>query len=430
MRIVLALIASLFLDITAADAQSGASASVDDLASSYVELMFGERELNPDTISVHAPRPDEEEAAKAAKRDAPAIAAEAKSLLARLDDLPKPTDRLAAMRLRSLRARVLALQSRMEAAGGAKWPVAEEVARYYGFTPAFRPLSEYDAALDKLDKELVGEGSLPERIAALRTSARVPPDKIEAVFNAAIAECGKRAARYLQLPPNSIQVSFTESEMVPAEELYLGAGKSQINVSKVIPTDVDRLLQGACHEVYPGHHAHMVIADHEMVKRRGWVEYAVEAIPGPLFPLAEAIAEFGIGLTFPVDDRLAFERDVLYPLAGLKMEKPEAWRAYISARPSILGASSTVGRDFLDKKIDEKTAHALFVRYRLQTPEAASQLIKMLPMVGTGLIASDMGWYTVDRALRGKSPEKQWQLLYRMASEPMLLDDIAALASE
>jgi hypothetical protein len=54
-------------------------------------------------------------------------------------------------------------------------------------------------------------------------------------------------------------------------------------------------------------------------------------------------------------------------------------------------------------------------------------MIKMLDAFGPFVIASDAGWYTVDRAMQGKSVDERWRLLQRMESEPMLLEDVAAL---
>jgi hypothetical protein len=134
-------------------------------------------------------------------------------------------------------------------------------------------------------------------------------------------------------------------------------------------------------------------------------------------------------MVFPLDDRLKFEREVLYPLAGLTMQDEPSWRAYISARASILGATSTVIRDYLDKRIDADAAKKLSMRYRLMNPRSAEQLIKMVDVFGTDIIASDQGWEAIDQAFAGKPIDEQWRLLRRMEQEPMLLGDVRALAN-
>ena len=419
--------ALLWVVLAAGTAPAFASDSVDAVAREYVELALGAQLLDPESVVTNAPRPDDLARAKAAHRDAAAIERALGALEARLDRIPPGNARLDAMRWRALRARIESLRVQMRPADAPRLSVAEEVARRYGFVPAFRPLSDYDAAIDALDAAMPGKGSLSERIETMKQAAIVPPDRLEAVVRAAVAECRKRTVAHLALPPESVELQFPDDGMFPASATYAGGGKSVVTASRAVPNNVDQVLQYSCHEVYPGHHTHYVTLDKALYQDRGWAEYAVEQNAGPFVPVAEAVAEYGVGLAFPIEERLAFERDVLFPLAGLTMADPAQWRAYLSARSSVLGATSTVARDFLAGTIDRDTAHRLFVRYRLQTPDAADRLLKMLPVIGSYVIASDMGWYTIDRTMQGKPTTTQWELLHRIESQPMLLDDIAAL---
>ena len=404
------------------------SDNIDAIAKDYVEVALDAKKLDPDLISINSPALNSIVESKAKKPDPAALAKRSGDLIARLDTLPKLQERLDAIRFRSLRARLVSLQAHLQVMGGAKLTIGEQVEKFYGFKPDFRPLSSYDQGLDRLDKAIPGPGTLAERIAALKTAALVPPDKIEPAFKAALAECRRRTAQHMKLrQPESVEVQFLHDLPAPAEDVYQGDGKSRARISLDSPVDVDRLLAAACHETYPGHHSHFVNIDDALVRGRGWHEFDVEIEDGPQFPVAESVAEYGVGLTFPVEERIAFQRDVLYPLAGLKMQNVDAWRAYISARPEVLGATATVARDYLSGAIDQATAHKLFVRYRLQTPTAAGQMLKMLDAFGSLVIASDFGWYTMDRAMQGKSVDEQWRLFRQIEREPMLLEDVAAL---
>lgn len=416
-----------FVLVAAAPPASHAG-GVDAIARDYVDLALDAKTLDPDLISINSPALEATYKAKSGKADPAALAKRSSELIARFDALSKPQDRLDAMRFRSLRARLVSLQAHAEVLGGAKLTMADRVERFYGFRPDFRPLNEYDPGLDRLDKAIPGPGTLAERIAALKTAALVPADRIEPVFKAAFAECRRRTLKHMALPqPESVEVLFLHDLPAPAEDVYQGNGRSRARINLDSPVDVDRLLAAACHETYPGHHSHFVNLDDALSHGRGWREFDVEIEDGPQFAVAESVAEYGVGLTFPVEERIAFQRDVLYPLAGLKMQNVDAWRAYISARPDVLGATATVARDYLSGAIDQQTALRLFVRYRLQTPTAAGQMLKMVDMFGSLVIASDFGWYTMDRAMQGKSVDEQWRLFRQIEREPMLLDDVAAL---
>ena len=399
---------------------------VDEIALDYAELALGAQLLQSPNVEVDMGLAEQLAGAKAEARTSAQIGEAAEALIGRLDALVPTDDAVADMRRRSLRARLAALDL------GVRPPaepldIAEEVQRRFGFTPQFPALADYDATLAGLEATMPGEGTLPERIAAMRRSAAVPADRIEAVFHGALAECRRRTAAHAPLEPETVEVEFVDDDLTPAQTMYRGNGRSVVRISRVIPTDVDRLLQNACHEVYPGHHVHLLTLDRALYRARGWSEWGAAIDSEPVFPVAEAIAEHGVYLAFPVEERIAFQRDVLYPLAGLTMQDEEQWRAYLTARPRLLGSTATITRDFLTGAIDEETARALLVKYRLQTPEAAQQTIRMISAFGSFLIASDFGWYAVEQVMRGRSPEEQWALIRRMQSEPMLLSDVLAL---
>jgi len=310
-----------------------------------------------------------------------------------------------------------------------KIPVAERMRLIYGFEPLFAPLAGFDPAIDALDKALPGSGSLPDRIDAMKHRAEVPKDRIAAVVRSAVAECRRRAAMHLRMPTETLAISFPADPLVPGQSDYLGDGKGTMAVSTVVPADVDRLLQLSCHEAYPGHHTNYASMDENLWRKRHWPEGKVSLALEPQFPVSDAISEYGTGLNFPLDERMKYEREVLYPLAGLTMQDEAGWRAYLSARSSVLGATSTLIRDYLDHRIDAQTAKTLSMRYRLMNPRSAEQLLKMVDAFGTDVIASDQGWLAIDRAFAGKPVDEQWRLLQRIEEEPMLLDDVRALGS-
>lgn len=423
-------LARLFITVMLMVAALPAAAAADDvdaIARAYVEIELGAMLLDAERTEINTPLQNELAQARTAKRDPTTIGREARELGRRLDALGPGGDRLDSMRRRFLRARLNALQLAVRPKDAPKLSVAAEMQLRFGFTPRFRALSDYDAALDRLDKAMPGPGTLSDRISAMKRSATVHPDKVEAVVKAALAECRRRTRAHLPLPDESVDVRVIDDPMTPASDEYVGGGKSIARFSKSIPADVDRLLQSACHEVYPGHHTHFANLDNSLYRVRGWPEFGVAIDSDTMFPVSEAMAEYGVGLVFPVDERIAFERDVLFPVAGLKMQNEAQWRAFISARSDVLGATATVARDFLEGAIDSEAAQKLLVRYRLQTPESAGLLLKMLPAFGSFPIASDLAWYTIDRTMRGRSVEEQWRLFGQIQREPMLLDDIANL---
>jgi len=406
-----------------------APSTLDSLAHQYVVLVAQAQHIEPEAFGVGSDMGSIAREAKSHPIGRKAVVDRLSLLISRLNRLPTSPDPLLAMRQRNLKAHAVSLALQLQPAKMGALPVAERVQQIYGFAPIFRPLSTFDPAIEKLEKAMPGEGSLTDRIDAMKKRAQVPADRIEAVVREAVAECRRRTATHLALPKEELTISFPADPLVPGQSNYLGRGKGTMAVSTVVPADVDRLLQLSCHEAYPGHHTNYATLDQTLWRGKGWPEVRAGLGLEPQFPVSDAISEYGVGMVFPLDDRMKFEREVLYPLAGLTMQDESAWRAYISARSSVLGATSTVIRDYLDRKIDAETAKNLSMRYRLMNPRSAEQLIKMVNAFGVDIIASDQGWQAIDEAFRGKPIEEQWRLLQRMEEEPMLLGDVRALAT-
>ena len=53
------------------------------------------------------------------------------------------------------------------------------------------------------------------------------------------------------------------------------------------------------------------------MRDRGWIEFTVYPLFSPQSLIAEGTANYGIDVAFPGGDRVFFERDVLFPAAGM-----------------------------------------------------------------------------------------------------------------
>ena len=64
-------------------------------------------------------------------------------------------------------------------------------------------------ALKALDGLLPGDGALASRVEAFRQRFVIPPDKLDAVFRAAVDACRQQTVAHLTLPPASSSRSST-----------------------------------------------------------------------------------------------------------------------------------------------------------------------------------------------------------------------------
>lgn len=423
------LLSAVVLASIAVGALAAPKPSLDQLAERYVELIAQAERVDPDSFSVGSELARAKAEATARPLQRGEIVSQLGSLVSALDRLQMASDPRLARRQRYLRAHAVSAALQLQPELMAALPITERIRQLYGFEPVFPELASFDASIDALDEALPGKGSLPERIAAMSKRAEVPAGKIEAVVRTAVAECRRRTAAHMRLPKEQLEIAFPADPLIPGQSQYLGDGKGVMSVSTVVPANVDRLLQMACHEAYPGHHTNYAAMDEQLWRTRHWVEMKASLRLEPQFAVSDAISEYGVGMVFPLDERLKFEREVLYPLAGITPQDEAAWRSYISARSSVLGATSTVIRDYLDRKIDANRAKALITRYRLSSPRSAEQLIKMVDALGPDIIASDQGWLAIDRAFARKPLVAKWRLLTLMEEEPMLLGDVRAMTA-
>src|SRR5205814_3910516 len=94
---------------------------------------------------------------------------------------------------------------------------------------------------------------------------------------------------------------------------------------------VDDVLQLACHEAYPGHHAINVLVDDRLVGVVRWKALMVQPLFSPQSLLAEGAASIAPQLALPDAERRQFEHVTLFPLAGIDPTDAE-----LSARVSRL----------------------------------------------------------------------------------------------
>src|SRR3546814_15130731 len=83
---------------------------------------------------------------------------------------------------------------------GKRFPFAEEAERLFGVRPELKPLASYDAELAKIAALVPGDGPLADRVEAYLDRFTIPKDRLEKVFDAAIARCRGRPAAHVTMP--------------------------------------------------------------------------------------------------------------------------------------------------------------------------------------------------------------------------------------
>src|SRR5881396_812809 len=308
------------------------------VAERYVHLVLALGQHDPDYVDAFYGPAEWKTQAEKEKKLLDAIGAEAAELIATLAKTPDAAtsgDEMLKLRREYLQKQTSALAARVRMLKGEKLKFDDESrALYDAVAPTF-PDSHFDQIIAQLDAKIPGKGpsspqdesvrladrtggSLWERYENWRKPFVIRKEKLDTVFQFAIKECRARTLAHVALPPNeSFTVEYVTNKPWGGYNWYKGNFHSVIQVNTDLPVYVDRAVDLAAHEGYPGHHVYNALLEQHLLKERGWVEFSVYALFSPQSLIAEGSANFGIEMAFPGEERVEFERDVLFPLAGL-----------------------------------------------------------------------------------------------------------------
>lgn len=220
-------------------------------------------------------------------------------------------------RLRYVAGQARALDAAAARLLGESTTFATQADRIFGHAAPPRDAAALDALRADLASLLPGTGSLAERHTAFRRAAAVPPERVDAVFAAAVDWCRRAAGAHLPLPAGeTITTRAEDTTGWAAFSRPTGPRASELWVARRGGADAAHLLQLAAHEGTPGHHAQHVLASSALVEGRGWTERALHPGFGPHRLLAEGAAEAGAALLLPEDVRIRVLAEVLLPAAG------------------------------------------------------------------------------------------------------------------
>lgn len=358
-----------------------------------------------------------------------AIQAAADSLLDRLgDQVPPYADTMFAMRNRYLRTQLGAMIAKARMLGGETFSFDQEARELYGVEPPHLRDTHFDSLLARLDGMLPGDGPLAERYRAFRAQVEIPPALVDTVFKTAIAACRARTMEHMTLPEGeSFDLEYVTGTSWNAYNWYQGNYHSLIQVNLDFPIAVDRAIDLACHEGYPGHHVYNASLEQHLVNDRGWVELSVYPLFSPQSLIAEGTANFGIDMAFPGEARTNYERDVLFPLAGLDPALAESNAAIREVMTALNHARNEVARRYLDGEIDSTEAVAAMERYWLQAPDAAAKTLRFIEAYRAYVINYNLGrdlaeaWVEREAANHGGD---RWAAFERLLATPRLPADL------
>jgi hypothetical protein len=402
--------------------------SLNEIAEQYVKLVLDIGQLDADFVDAYYGPQEWMEDSKKMEYRPTALRDRAEALLSRLKRVRVPVkDKSLTQRKNYLTKQLTAVRARTDMLNGAVFSFDDEAKKMYDVVPPKYTEAHFKKIVNELSAMLpAGNGSVQERYESFRSGFVIPKDRLDTVFTAAIRECREKTKKYIALPENeNFVVEYVTDKAWSGYNWYKGNAYSVIQVNTDFPIFIDRAVDLAAHEGYPGHHVYNVLLETELMKKKGWIEFSVYPLFSPQSLIAEGSANYGIEIAFTKKERMQFEKQVLFPLAGLDPEKAEQYYAIQANVARLAYAGNEAARLYLNGTISKEKAIEWLVAYGLFEPARAEQRIRFIEKYRSYVINYNYGQdlvksYVEKKAGKNATPEKRWKIFTELLSSPRM----------
>jgi len=408
-------------------AKSSAEFSVDEAAREYLLLELGMGQHDPDHVDAYFGPQELEIQAVQAALSLDDIRSRSAGLAEGLGEFAESATPEELTRIDGMLARLRALDTRIDIAQGIFLPFDEEAERLFGARPPEFDDEYFASILAEFDALLPGEGSLAERVDAYRRQFEIPPDKLDAVTVAAIAECRRRTLEHIALPTGeTFTLAYVTDKPWGAYNWYQGNARSLIEVNTDLPTRISAAVGRGCHEGYPGHHVYNALIERALVQDRGWLEFSLYPLFSPQSLIAEGTANYGRELVFPGDERILFEKSVLFPLAGLDATEADRYYALNKLSDKLAYVSNEAARDYLNGDKSREETIQWLVDFGVTSPERAAQSVDFYDKYRSYVINYNFGADLVRGYVErgGSDTDSRWSRFEELLTTPVLPADL------
>ena len=401
---------------------------MNNIAEGYVKLVLNVGQYDPVYVDAYYGPKEWKPSKENLQFDSTAykeLSSIADSLLNELELLSeyKATE-LETLRYLYLYKQLLAVKTKITILNGTTLPFDLESKALYDASAPVQSAEEFQKVIDEIDELLPGSEKIEERIVNFKKQFQIPKEKLTAVFDAAINECKKRTGKYIQLPEGEkFKVEYVENKPWGAYNWYKGNFYSVIQIAIDFPVYIDGPVGLAAHEGYPGHHVYNVLLEKNLVKDRGWIEYTVYPLYSPQSLIAEGTANYGEEILFPGDERVKFEKEVLFPLAGVDTKEADLYYKIISLQKKLGGTGVFAARNYLDGTWSKEETIAWFQKFQLRTRERAEKYLSFIEAYRSYTINYDLGEKIIrDYIERNGGTDddlaKRWEIFTKLISTP------------
>src|SRR5438034_9242834 len=381
--------------------------SLNKIAEAYVKLVLALGQHDPDYVDAYYGPPEWKQQLQG-KKPLDSLALEANRLRDQFAKISNPADEMERLRLAYLTRQLSAFEARVRILKGERLKFDEESqALYDAVAPRFLE-THFQEILAKLESKLPGEGTLLQRYENWRRAFVIPKDKLDTVFQLAIKACRERTVAHIKLPPNeNFTVEYVTDKPWGGYNWYKGHYRSVIQVNTDLPVYIDRAIDLAAHEGYPGHHVYNVLLEKNLLQDRGWIEFSVSPLFSPQSLIAEGTANFGREVVFTKAERLAFEKQVIWPAAGIDPSRAEEFYSVQDLLKKLSHATNEAARKYVDGDIDTNGVATWLQENALMDEKRAKQQAKFIDKYRSYIVNYNLGEDMVRNYIEKRSGTEQ-----------------------
>ena len=166
-----------------------------------------------------------------------------------------------------------------------------------------------------------------------------------------------------------------------------------------------------------------------LVKKNQWSEFQVYPLFSPQSFIAEGTANYGTKMVFTADERLAFEKDKLFPLAGINPDKAEMYYRIQDIRSALLGAQIQIARNYLNGQISADEAVEHLQKYLQYEESRARQRLSFFDRYRSYVINYSLGDEMVEEHVNAGvngDERNRWDLYLELLSTPQTASGLQA----
>ncbi len=428
--------ASCALTVNAAESPTPSPPAIGEtLGEMYAKLVLALGEHDPDYVDAFYGPPEWKVEAARKKWSLDEIETAGGRLRLVVSTAAAPTDEMGQLLGRYIAGQLSSLIARTRFLKGERLKFDEESRAIYDAVAPTFPDSHFAEILDQIGGRIPGDGPLTTRYENWKKPFVIPRDKLDTVFQLAIKECRRRTLEHISLPPGeSFTVDYVRDKPWGGYNWYKGDFHSVIQVNTDLPIFIDRAIDLAAHEGYPGHHVYNALLEKNLVRDRGWKEFTVYPLFSPQSLIAEGTANYGRELVFTEDERMKFEKDVLFPAAGIDPARAQEFYAVQTLVKQLDFAPNEAARKLVNGEVNADAAASWLEKYALMDPARARQRVKFIERYRSYVINYNLGEemvrryveQTAERRMTGPKSRSQkesparWSVFAELLGSPRL----------